>query len=63
MDKKTLACRFNTVTMFRLTCLFFALMPWCSLSAAERLYVNDKKAPENRKDLDVLQAALVKSLP
>ena len=33
------------------------------MSADDRLYVNDKKAPENRKDLDAIQAALVKALP
>ncbi len=36
----------------------------CHVPAAEeRLYVNDKKAPENRKDLDALQDALIKALP
>jgi serine protease Do len=60
---KTLACRFNPVTMSRLTCLFLALLPWCALSADDRLYVNDKKAPENRKDLDAIQSALIKALP
>ena len=47
----------------RLTCLLLALLPWCALAAADRLYVNDKKAPENRKDIEALQAALVKALP
>ena len=47
----------------RLTCLFLALLPWCAFAANERLYVNDKKAPETRKDLEALQAALVKALP
>lgn len=52
--------------MSRLTCLiclFSAMLPWCAFSADGRLYVNDKKAPETRKDLDALQAGLVKVLP
>ncbi len=36
--------------------------PWGS-ALAERPYVNDKKAPENRHDLEVIQAALVEALP
>jgi serine protease Do len=59
----TLACRFHPVTMFRLTCLTLALLPWCALAAEDRLYVNDKKAPDSRKDIDAIQAALIKALP
>ena len=51
------------MTISRLTCLFLALLPCRVSAAAERLYVNDKKAPENRQDLDALQAALIKVLP
>ena len=40
-----------------------ALLPCWALAADERMYVNDKKAPETRKDLEALQAALVKVLP
>ena len=40
-----------------------ALLLAGSLSAAERLYVNDKKAPDSRKDLEALQSALAKALP
>jgi serine protease Do len=47
----------------RLTCLMLVLLPCCVLAADERLYVNDKKTPENRKDLEALQAALVNALP
>ena len=47
----------------RLTCLLLALLPWSALTADDRLYVNDKKVPEDRKDLDVLQSALIKALP
>jgi serine protease Do len=46
-----------------LTCLLLALQPWHALTADERPYINDKKAPENRKDLDAIQAALAKALP
>lgn len=46
-----------------LTCLLLALPPWHALIADERPYINDKKAPENRKDLDAIQAALAKALP
>ena len=49
--------------MTRLTCYLLALLPCCALAADGRLFVNDKKAPETRKDLDALQAALVKALP
>jgi serine protease Do len=38
-------------------------LPCCALAADGRLFVNDKKAPEARKDLEALQAALVKALP
>jgi len=58
-----LGCRLNPVTMSRLTFLFLALIPWCALTAEDRLYVNDKKAPEDRKDLEAIQSALIKALP
>ena len=47
----------------RLNLLLFALLPWSALDADDRLYVNDKKAPENRKDLEAIQTALQKVLP
>jgi serine protease Do len=47
----------------RLKFLLFTLLAWPGLSAGERLYVNDKKAPENRKDLEVIQSALLAALP
>ena len=47
----------------RLTCLSLALLPWCAFAADARLEVNDKKAPDSRKDLEAIQAALVKALP
>lgn len=46
-----------------LTCLVLALFPWSDLSADGRLYVNDKKAPETRKDLEAIQSALIGALP
>ena len=46
----------------RLTLLLLALMP-CVLAAEGRPYVNDKKAPENRKDIEVIQSALQSALP
>jgi len=47
---------------FLLTCLLTALLSWGTTAAAARLYVNDKKAPENRKDLDAIQNALTQVL-
>lgn len=47
----------------RLTLLIPLLLPWGALTANDRLYVNDKKAPENRKDLEAIQSALSKVLP
>ena len=47
----------------RWTGWFCALLACAACAADERPYVNDLKAPETRKDLDALQAALVKALP
>ena len=60
---KALACRFHHAMIPRLTCLLPALLPWCVLTADDRPYVNDLKAPETRKDLDAIQSALTKALP
>ena len=60
---KPLACRTKPPMITRLTCLLFALLPWSGLRADDRLYVNDKKAPETRKDLEAIQSALIKALP
>lgn len=46
-----------------LTCLLLALLPWSGLTAGDRLYVNDLKAPETRKDLEAIQSALIAALP
>lgn len=58
-----LACRLQAVMKTLLTCLLLTLPPWSGISAAERPYVNDKKAPETRKDLEVIQNALIGALP
>jgi serine protease Do len=41
--------------------LAFAL-PWSAFAASGRPYVNDKKAPENRQDLEAIQTALTSVL-
>jgi len=46
---------------WRLAALLLALPG--SIAWAERLYVNDKKAPENRHDLEAIQKALIEVLP
>ena len=51
-----------TVTRLIHLCLLLALLPWSARAADERLYFNDQKAPESRKDLEAIQAALVKAL-
>lgn len=38
--------------------LFVATLPWIAAAESGRPYVNDKKAPENRKDLEAIQTAL-----
>jgi serine protease Do len=40
-----------------------AMLPWCAFSQESRLYVNDLKVPENRKDLETIQKALSDALP
>ena len=46
-----------------LTCLFLAFLTAAAPAAEGRLYVNDLKAPENRKDVEAIQSALQKALP
>lgn len=43
--------------------IFGVLLPLLGASAADRLYVNDKKAPETRQDLEAIQKALGNALP
>lgn len=47
----------------RLPFLLLALIPAVAFAAPERPYVNDKKAPDSRKDLEVIQKALSAVLP
>ena len=48
---------------FPLILPLLALLPWSAMAQNDRLYVNDKKAPENRQDLEAIQTALAKVLP
>lgn len=43
--------------------LLVCALPVLAAAAPERPYVNDKKAPENRKDLEVIQKTLASVLP
>ena len=47
----------------RLTCLFLTILTISAGGAGERVYINDKKAPENRKDIEAIQNAMQKALP
>lgn len=58
-----LACRSSKMMRFPLIFTVLALLPWCAIAADGRVYVNDKKAPDGRKDLEVIQSALEKALP
>ena len=46
-----------------LSCLLIPLLSWSAHAEEGRLYVNDKKAPENRKDLEAIQKSLITVLP
>lgn len=59
----SLACRLATLMMTRLTFLLIALFPWSAIAQEGRLYVNDKKAPDSRKDLEAIQKSLITVLP
>lgn len=48
---------------FPLILTLLAMLPWCAHAEEGRLYVNDKKAPDSRKDLEAIQSALEKALP
>lgn len=43
--------------------LLSAMLPLGLAAAEPRPYINDKKAPEDRKDLEVIQNTLIQSLP
>jgi serine protease Do len=57
--------RFRPVKVmnFLLPCLTILLLPLSVVAADGRLYVNDKKAPEGRQDLEALQNRLIEVLP
>jgi serine protease Do len=46
-----------------LSCLLAGLLPLVARGEAGRPYVNDKKVPENRHDLEVIQKHLTEALP
>ncbi len=43
--------------------LLVALLPWSATAGDARLYIDDKKVPETRKDLETIQQALASALP
>lgn len=49
--------------MSRLIPLLFVVLSAVVSAADDRSYVNDKKAPEDRKDLEAIQSSLQKALP
>jgi serine protease Do len=51
------------VRNFRWIAVVLALLPLCGFAADGRLYVNDKEAPDSRKDLEAIQSALKMALP
>ncbi len=63
-DRRPQTCRSGGVSKFcRTAVVVMALLPWCGFAADGRLYVNDKKAPDSRKDLEAIQSAVEKALP
>ncbi|MES2438688.1 MAG: trypsin-like peptidase domain-containing protein [Verrucomicrobiota bacterium] len=48
---------------FPLIFSMLALLPWSAFAEDGRLYVNDLKAPENRKDLEAIQKSVAEALP
>lgn len=48
---------------FPLIFSMLALLPWCAIADDARSYVNDLKAPVNRKDLETIQNAVAAALP
>ena len=62
-DGTLLVCRSFHVMKHLLPCLLTALLPWAASAEPARPSVTDKKAPENRQDLDAIQHALTQVLP
>ncbi|HEX7260960.1 MAG TPA: trypsin-like peptidase domain-containing protein, partial [Luteolibacter sp.] len=58
-----ITCRFTHAMKFPLIFLILAILPWCAFAQDDRVAVNDKKAPESREDLEVIQKALGEALP
>lgn len=49
--------------MKRFLILLFPVLMYPAIASQDRPYVNDRKAPENRKDIEAIQSALVTALP
>ncbi len=64
MHEIQLACRYlqRMKRIFTATCIGFLVVTAIG-AEDERLYVNNKKVPENRQDLDAIQSTLMKVLP
>ncbi len=58
-----LGCRFIHDMIPRLIGFFIAWLACCAFAAEARPYVNDKKAPEDRKDIETIQSSLIAALP
>ncbi len=58
-----LACRSTNAMKFPLIFPMLALLPWCAFAQDGRLFVNDKKVPETRQDLEAIQKAVGEALP
>ena len=59
MRHEPLSVTLKTVMKSSLSCLLIALLPWGAFAQEGRLYVNDKKAPDSRKDLEAIQKSLI----
>lgn len=57
------ACRSTTAMKLSLIFPLLALLPWCAFAQDGRLLINDKKVPETREDLAVIQKAVGDALP
>lgn len=57
------ACRPTNTMKLSWILPMLALLPWCAFCQEGRLYVNDLKAPENRRDLEAIQKAVGDALP
>ncbi len=63
MRHEPLSVTLKTVMKSSLSCLLIVLLPWGAFAQEGRLYVNDKKAPDSRKDLEAIQKSLIEVLP